>query len=110
MNSDTTASVLDEARMRSHWRQPLLLPIDETVLDLSVAIGTGAQTPAGATKQPLQYPKTSQYLFNPSKYTGVGALKELMADIQSCCFECTLHSKQTNTGTITHSYSLRCSH
>ena len=87
MNSDTTASVLDEHRTRSHWRQPLRFPADETVLDFSVAIGTGAQTPAGATRQPLLVPNNSRYLFDPLKHTGVRSLKKLTADIQSCCSE-----------------------
>ena len=75
MNSDTTASVLEEHRRRSHWREPLLFLVDETVLDFSVAVGTGAETPAGATSQPSIYPTNSRYLFDPSKYTSVGSLK-----------------------------------
>ena len=88
MNSDTTASLLEEHRRRSHWRQPLLSPVDETVVDLSVAVGTGAKTPAGSTSHPSVYPNNSRYLFDPSKYSGVGSLKQLTADIESCCPEC----------------------
>ena len=110
MNSDTTASVLDGHHTRSHWRQPLRFPADESVLDFSVAIGTCAQTPAGATGQPLLVPNNSQYLFDPLKHTGIRSLKQLTADIQSCCSECLLHSRRTNTGTFAYSHSLRCSY
>ena len=110
MNADTTNAVLAEQEGQLQWEKPFLFPVGAIKVNLSVAMRNNAMTPPGATNQPKIFPTSSRYLFHPSIYNGVAALKQLTNDLQSCCPGCVLYPCCSNNGTISASCVLRCSH
>ena len=91
MDSSTTDAVRMARVHESTWTQPFLFPVGKTKMDLSGAVGTGAITPTLATNQPKMYPSNSRYLFDPSIYTGAGALEQLTSDLKAACPGCILY-------------------
>ena len=110
MDPATTNAVASERERQLKWESSLLFSVGATKVDLALAIGHQSVTPPGATNQPTNFPSGSRYLVDPTKYTGFGSLEQLTNGLQSCCRGCVLYPGRSNNGTISASYTLRCSH
>ena len=107
---ESTTDAVRMARLReSTWTQPFVFPVGKTKIDLSVVVGTKAITPTSATNQPKMYPVVSRYLFDPSIYTGLGALEQLKSDLKAACPGCVLYPI-CGEGKVYTTYTFRCSH
>ena len=109
MDESTTNAVRMARVCESMWTQSLLFPLGKTKIDLSVAIGTKAIMPTSATNQPKMFPSNSRYLFDPSIYTGLGALEQLSSNLKSACPGCVLYPCRGEAILYT-TFTFRCSH
>ena len=96
MDPATTNDVASDCERQLKWESSLLFPVGATKVDLALAIGHQAVTPPGATNQPSNFPPGSRYLFDPTKYTGIGSLEQLTNNLQTCCHGCVLYPTRSN--------------
>ena len=110
MDPATTNAVASERERQLKWESSLLFLVGVTKVDLALAIGHQSVTPYGATNRQNNFPSGSRYLFDPSKYTGIGSLEQITNNLQTCCHGCVLYPQRSNNGTISAMYTLHCSH
>ena len=87
MNADTASSLLSQHNNLRSWRQPFMFPTRDGLVDLSLAIGKKAATPANVSHyQPDNYPHWPKcrpvYRFDPTWYIGAADEVKLINDVK----------------------------
>ena len=83
MSTDTHKSIINNHDERFDWQQPFILHTDGVKVNLSVAIGENATNSPNITANPKSFPKTSHYMFDPTKYCGEASFKDISTLIHS---------------------------
>ena len=86
---DIQQKILDDIKCRESWRQPLVLPHSNKIINLSNAIGKNPTTPPDAPDQPDRYIQQSKYQLD-KYYKGIEMYDEVKQLIKNACPECIL--------------------